>query len=291
MIVGQDWSSEESILRHKYQWQEELGQIPCLDTNRNLKDLLRWYLDLAFSDTYATDMFVFVKRGKMSDPIPTGGLEYCADKYIKRLIKIVSPKLVICLGEKTNNALRTTLAFTRCKLSLPWDGCKYHDADIVGVTHPGGQRFNRDGGLEGDKISNQWEFIARKLERRGARTREPEKYCPTCPSAGRIRTAQRAGSGVTPSGQERTAVRSGSTKAGIVREILRKGVEEGVSLGRRRADRGGRADQERLPGHDARVVLPRLRLHPRAVPERLRVQRSGLRAQARGLAIQNHFPG
>ena len=69
--------------------------------------------------------------------VPTGGLEYCAEKYAKRQIKIVSPKVAICLGMGTYNALRTTegLETVGKRWHESTHAFTYNGADIIGVTH------------------------------------------------------------------------------------------------------------------------------------------------------------
>ena len=81
MIVGQDWISEDYLNKNsapeKRQKRRELGQDPNLVTNKNLKRLLKDHFDLSFSDTYATDVLVFIKRGRVGSTLLY--VRYCPD--------------------------------------------------------------------------------------------------------------------------------------------------------------------------------------------------------------------
>jgi uracil-DNA glycosylase len=64
MLIAQDWASEEFLKvldQDQLQLQRELGQFPALPTNRNIKVLLQEHMSVSFGDTYATDVFPFVK--------------------------------------------------------------------------------------------------------------------------------------------------------------------------------------------------------------------------------------
>jgi hypothetical protein len=84
----------------------DLGYTPSEPTNRNLARLLKATFGLSISDVYGTNLFPFVKPGGMSDRIPDGDLVRAAQEFALPQIDIVSPRLVICLGMVTFNALR-----------------------------------------------------------------------------------------------------------------------------------------------------------------------------------------
>jgi hypothetical protein len=132
-ILGQDWNSEGNLSGPFNEIQATLGQIPTLQSNKNLKYLLNTYLNMEFSETYATDLFVFVKPGNMSAPIRRKDLLYSAREYAMPQIEIVNPKIVICLGANTYNALRSCCGTDRRRVSLPWDSFSWRDIDIFGV--------------------------------------------------------------------------------------------------------------------------------------------------------------
>src|ERR1700681_721898 len=72
MIIGQDWASERFLTDPRYNTpkrihdREKIGQDEYLPTNRRLKSLLQKHFLLEFSQTYATDVSVFIKPGNMT---------------------------------------------------------------------------------------------------------------------------------------------------------------------------------------------------------------------------------
>jgi uracil-DNA glycosylase len=72
--------------------------------------------NLELKDVYATNLFPFIKRDKMDQPIPMKDLVRAANSFGLRQIEIVDPKLVICLGLDTFNALRIAREESPCKL-------------------------------------------------------------------------------------------------------------------------------------------------------------------------------
>jgi hypothetical protein len=121
MIIGQDWISEDYLKRNslpeKRLARREAGQDAGLATNRNLKKLLANAFGLLFSDTYATNVSVFIKPGNMDANVPMRDLEHFAKKFTLPQIRIVKPRMVLCLGERTFNAVRRAAGYTDLKLS------------------------------------------------------------------------------------------------------------------------------------------------------------------------------
>ncbi len=107
MIIGQDWASSDVLEQEcdkKRQERQRTGQDSSSPTNKNLCEFLG-YMGLGFSETYATNVFPFIKRGKKSDPIPCRDLVSCAETYALPQIEIVSPRMAICLGQRTFDAV------------------------------------------------------------------------------------------------------------------------------------------------------------------------------------------
>jgi restriction system protein len=104
MIMLQDWSSDNALRRSS--GPSELGRDPNLPTNRTLDRLLRDTIGLKLEDTYATNLFPFIKGRGLSARIPFADLVLAAKEFALPQIRIVAPKLVICLGKNTFNAIR-----------------------------------------------------------------------------------------------------------------------------------------------------------------------------------------
>jgi restriction system protein len=115
MVMLQDWSSDKSLSETFDQETAILGYTPSLATNRNLIELLNATFEVTLRETFATNLFPFVKLGRMSERIPQADLIAAAQQFGLPQIRIVKPKLLICLGLVTFNALRRG-----CDLNTRW---------------------------------------------------------------------------------------------------------------------------------------------------------------------------
>ena len=97
-VLLQDWSSEDRLNGPLDQDAIEHGHTPSLPTNRRLNQLLGRFFNVTLADTYATNLFPFIKPGSLSAPIPFKDLVRAAREYALPQISIVGPRLVICLG-------------------------------------------------------------------------------------------------------------------------------------------------------------------------------------------------
>ena len=115
MIMLQDWVGDKKLSGPLLTDAIELGQIPSLPTNKRLKALLNQHFGLALSETYATNLFPLIKHGNLSAMIPNRDLLWAAIEFAIPQIKIINPRLVICLGLKTFNSLRKAYGLKRSK--------------------------------------------------------------------------------------------------------------------------------------------------------------------------------
>lgn len=102
----QDWASDGFLSGPFHEPSAKLGHTPSRPTNRNLASLLDKVFGLTLREIYGTNLFPFVKLGGMSDPIAKADLIRAAHQFGVPQIHIVKPKLVVCLGLVTFNALR-----------------------------------------------------------------------------------------------------------------------------------------------------------------------------------------
>lgn len=103
-VILQDWSSDENM-QGKCELTKALGYTPTVSTNIKLKALLKKYFSLEFEDTYATNLFPFIKMGGMSNGISIKDMRRSAKQFTLPMIRVVSPKIAIALGSKTFDAL------------------------------------------------------------------------------------------------------------------------------------------------------------------------------------------
>jgi len=134
------------------------GRKPSLPTNRNLDRLLEEHLGLAIEETYATDLFPFVKPGCMTAAIPARDLVQAVERYALPQIDIVQPRLVIALGLAVYNALTRVLGARREETLDAAVGApvRYSRTLISCQAHTGGLgRANRNRGSV-DRVSMDW---------------------------------------------------------------------------------------------------------------------------------------
>jgi len=168
MLVLQDWASSEYFERHDGVISDlvELGYDSSVETNINLKGLLKNHLNLGLQNTYATNLMPFIKQGGMSASIPMKILVNAAIEFALPQIKIVQPKIVICFGLQTFNAMRR--ACSEQKVNNIDDATNshysYESSTFFGQAHPGrlGQNNRNRGGV--DRVSTDWKKMRAFLE-------------------------------------------------------------------------------------------------------------------------------
>lgn len=165
MIVLQDWASENFLKKPINEVQKELGHDPTLHTNKNLFRLLREFFNLEFKEVYATDVFPFIKSGDMDTKIPMTDMILAANQFAIPQIKIISPKLVICLGRLPFNSIRKALGFKEMSLSesLETNNFSIGNSLVIGAHHVGGIGTSKIGGKLAQE--KQWKQIASFFER------------------------------------------------------------------------------------------------------------------------------
>ena len=162
MLVLQDWCSDEFLRKPVDPVVVELGHDPQLDTNTNLKSLLRAHFGIGLEQTYATNLFPFIKPGAMSANVRFADLKKAAEIYTVPEMEIVEPKLVVCLGLAVYRAIRKSLGFVspdnlHMAIAAPfWN----RDAQVWAQSHPGrlGRANRNRGGI--DRVAEDWRQMA-----------------------------------------------------------------------------------------------------------------------------------
>jgi len=111
-VLLQDWSSDDSLRGSLDSDCVRYGLTRTLPTNKRLIELLRRHFGVELGDVYATNLFPFIKRGGISNSIPMGDLIRAAQEFALPQTEIVRPKIVICLGLNTFNAVRIACEHT-----------------------------------------------------------------------------------------------------------------------------------------------------------------------------------
>ena len=165
ILVAQDWGSEDYLRKAPDPQQRELGHNPKLPTNKNVKRLLSEAFGRTFSSVYATDAFVFIKPASMGTSIPWKDLQTSITRYTFEEIRIVQPKMVICIGGTTFNGFRLALGQPPQLIKLATyetPSISIHGAEVYGVPHVGGSGLAATGGYENS--FRIWRTLAEKLK-------------------------------------------------------------------------------------------------------------------------------
>ena len=164
-VLLQDWSSDDSLRLGLDDETVTLGHTPSLATNRNLMRLLRSAFGLTLADTYATNLFPFIKLGPMNAPIPQRDLIRAAREFALPQIQIVRPKIVICLGLVTFKAMQRACGLpTSQKMDIAIRSpFKYDSVSIWCQAHTGGlgQNTRNRGGV--DRVTSDWQEMKRAV--------------------------------------------------------------------------------------------------------------------------------
>lgn len=158
LILLQDWASSAELAKPLDDAMVKLGRNPALPTNKNLEALLRRFFGRELQDTFATNLFPFVKSGSISQKIPRNDLVAAAVQFALPQIAIVQPRLVICLGLVTFQALQCALKhpLTPTLSQAIAQPFSWNSATLWCQAHTGGLgRANRNRGRV-DRVSSDW---------------------------------------------------------------------------------------------------------------------------------------
>ncbi|RJX75678.1 hypothetical protein DZ860_03100 [Vibrio sinensis] len=115
MIILQDWASKDYLCRGFKPELVSLGLDPKLPTSRQLNTLLSHHFNLTLKETFATNLYPFIKQGTLSAAMTWRSLLDCAKQYALPQIEIINPKVTICLGLNVFNALSVAAGGIRYK--------------------------------------------------------------------------------------------------------------------------------------------------------------------------------
>ena len=164
-IMLQDWASSDAFADGISHDSIKYGHEVARFTNSNLKDLLQQHFGMKLSQTYGTNLFPFIKPGPMNAHIPQRLLEKAAVEYGLPQIDIIKPKLVICLGKETFNALRAALGLG--KVMTVGEGIEqpfnYRKTVVWLQAHTGllGQNNRNRGGV--NRVRDDWRRMAASI--------------------------------------------------------------------------------------------------------------------------------
>jgi len=139
----------------------EYGRTQDQRTNKNLTALLDKHFNLLqISDTYGTNLFPYIKAVTKDAKIPQKDLVLAAKKFALPQREIVKPKLVICFGKDTFNAIRKALKMMKVDtvekgINSPFF---FNASKVYLQSHPCGRDWPRRGGI--NQIHADWAKMA-----------------------------------------------------------------------------------------------------------------------------------
>jgi restriction system protein len=166
LVLLQDWSSDERLRGPLDADAQRRGLTPTLPANRRLNELLRRHFGRKLAEVFATNLFPFIKKGGLSATIPFEDLVRAAHEYALPQIEIVEPRLVVCLGKATFNAIRIACGGRRARnmeeaISSPFA----REACLVWAqAHTGslGQNNRNRGGV--NRVEQDWRRMRRDFD-------------------------------------------------------------------------------------------------------------------------------
>lgn len=171
MVLLQDWSSHDSLSRAFDADSAEFGHsehgVRGTSTNGKLKALLHDHLGLTLAATYGTNLFPFIKPGGMSTRIPAKDLLRAATEFALPQIQIIRPKVAICLGKATFNAVRAACSLPAVA-SIDEGVVAHFDhagSSIWCQAHPAQQAQNTRNRGDKTRVSRDWATLAAFLGR------------------------------------------------------------------------------------------------------------------------------
>ena len=106
MVIGQDFGTVDDADKLQNAWKTDTYNSP---TDKRLRDLFRETFSFDVNDGSAplffTNMACCYRHNAVSGEMHGGWLPVCASRFMGRLIRIVSPKIIIVLGQKTFEAM------------------------------------------------------------------------------------------------------------------------------------------------------------------------------------------
>ena len=144
VFVLQDWSSveaiEELIKGKRLDEVVEKGYDKRRSTNKRFKKLLRDYLKKEqckeFEDIFVTNLFPYIKEGKINAGIPEEYLRMAYGDFLEPQVDIVKPKAVVCLGRRVSKAIPDEIKLEKEDCSGKLEIFKVKEITYFGLYHP-----------------------------------------------------------------------------------------------------------------------------------------------------------
>lgn len=167
----QDWASDDFLKGPFCELTRQYGRTPSRQTNQRLDELVRKHFGFSICETFASNLFPFIKLKSMKAKIPMKHLVLAAEEFALPQITIVAPRLVVALGLDCFNSIRRVLEKepSRTIGRAMEDPITYCGSRIWCQAHTGRlgrSRATVEGSTEYHRIGKQWQtgFVPIGLE-------------------------------------------------------------------------------------------------------------------------------
>ena len=170
MVLLQDWASDGGLRGPVHPEGILLGHDPKRPTNRRLKQLLRKHFQLELENTYATNIFPFIKQGAMDAQIPMRDLIRAAREFAIPQIKIIKPVVAVCLGKAAYNAVAIAAGHHPAPMLADAIATPFRlgQTEVWCQPHPGRNSV--------DRVGRHWERMAAAYKSELHRRRESSSF-------------------------------------------------------------------------------------------------------------------
>ena len=160
LLILQDWASVDSLNKQEHTPEKINSGIDLtLKTNKNLSIWLEEFFEITFNQTYAINLFPYIKFGNMSAYIPFNDYLYSIKNFTEPFIESFQPKLTIVIGVDIFNVLRrfTGLPPVKSKEAYLYP-FEFSNRTIIGVPHTG--HWGTVGGGGEIEVKKMWKTLS-----------------------------------------------------------------------------------------------------------------------------------
>lgn len=162
LIILQDWASYDYLNTQNHTPEKIRSGINMnLPTNKRLQTYLLDFFGVNFYETYAINLFPFIKFGNISAQIPISDYLYSIEHFIKPFIEIFEANLIIAIGSTNYNILRRFKSLSKVDIKDSASNIfEISNTIVLGVPHTGGMGTANAGGE--DKVKKIWKSISNR---------------------------------------------------------------------------------------------------------------------------------
>lgn len=162
LLILQDWASTDYLNKQVHTIEKiNTGIDLNLPTNKRLRILLKEFFGIKIEQTYAINLFPYIKYGKISAKIPINDYLYSIENFIDPFIKCFQPNLIIVVGSSNYNLLRRYKDLSKINIKDSFQNSfEISNSIVQGVPHTGWWGTMNVGG--DDEVKKIWKSLSIK---------------------------------------------------------------------------------------------------------------------------------